>query len=214
MLYSTVQYSATPPEKMEEKSHPPTYSAAFDLHPYAQRPRGVLQLPSPSSNAFRSGTLSTVADFGSPCALRPDWAPTEADAELTQLPSLDWASRVQNRLSKSQPLDFTAPCFRRRPGLHSYRRFPSRQVEGKGKLVGEGFKSCYFGPDFVEHDVSAADWARFLEDVEVAGRVGIGGQVLATVAPVTMHMDATGANRLSNPSLFTSSAHYCYISPL
>lgn len=44
----------------------------------------------------------------------------------------------------------------------------------------------------VPHDVSAADWFRFLEDIVVSAKLSGAQNVISNVAPITMHLGATG----------------------
>lgn len=138
------------------------------------------------------------AKFDNPLAHNEAWAPTQEDQQLRQLPKVDFALRVKSRLTRSagKPFEPEPRSFQRHPPIMNATRPAFRpivlQSDGKTGLIGAGFKPYYFGPLMAAHDVSAADFARFLEDIFTAGKVGGAGQVVANVAPLTMHMGITG----------------------
>ena len=65
-------------------------------------------------------------------------------------------------------------------------------IPQESKELADGFKSFYPGRILVDHDVSTADWGRFLEDITVAGRLTGGQAIVSQVAPLTMHLGASG----------------------
>lgn len=136
------------------------------------------------------------ARFDNPFAHNDDWAPTLEDQQLRQLPKIDFSLRVKARLSRSagKPFDPEPRSFQRPPRVSAAQPFRPIVLESDGKtgLIGAGFRPNYFGPLMTAHDVSAADYARFLEDIFTAGKVSGAGQVVANVAPITMHMGITG----------------------
>lgn len=138
------------------------------------------------------------ARFDNPLAHNDAWTPTQEDYNLRQLPKIDLALRVKARLSRTagKPFEPEPRSFQRAPRLSSSAGHAFQPVvlqsNGKTGLIGAGFKPNYFGPLMTAHDISAADFGRFLEDIFTAGKVGGVGQVVANVAPFTMHMGVTG----------------------
>jgi len=125
------------------------------------------------------------------------WAPTAQDAQMQVLPKIDFMLRVKTRLSRTsgQPFAVEPRSFRRPvPANFPPPSFPpiAHQSAGKSNLIGEGFKPHYYGPLFVAHDVSAADYSRFLEDIVTAGQVNALGLVVANVAPIALHIGFVG----------------------
>ncbi len=111
------------------------------------------------------------------------------------LPKQAFMMRVKARFARTAGDIFNppAPSFQRQPATQwTYQPFPPISIKAAGKLLSDGFKPLYPGRVLADHDVSAADWARFLEDIQVAGRLTGGQSVWSNVAPVTMHLGATG----------------------
>lgn len=151
--------------------------------------------------------------YGHPFASSKDWSPGPADYQLSALPSVDLVDRIKQRFARSpgNPFDPPAPSFarpvprcgtgawplskgQRAPAVtySSFRPFSLASKDKKAKLAGDGFKGIFPGPVMVDHNVSVADWERFLEDLEVAGRLSGAQRIITEVAPITAHMGATG----------------------
>jgi hypothetical protein len=92
-----------------------------------------------------------------------------------------------------EPISFARPVPRSAVEARAYGFRPIIiQPEGKSGFIGGGFKPNYFGPLLASHDVSAADYARFLEDIFTAGKISGVGHIVATAAPIAMHAGLTG----------------------
>lgn len=91
------------------------------------------------------------------------------------------------------PLDPPPEAFSREPapGL-PYHPFPPFTIVAKGEYIDGGFPPVYMGSELGPHDVSEADWTRFREDVAIMGRLTGKQQIVSGVAPITMHIGATG----------------------
>lgn len=136
-----------------------------------------------------------LAEYGSPYAHSKDWRASPADLELTGFPEQKFSVRVKQRFSRS-PGDVWSkpgPSFGRPPQQGwSYAPFQPFSLPAAGEQLADGFKPLYPGRILADHDVSAADWCRFLEDIAVAGRMTGVQQVISNFAPATAHMGATG----------------------
>ncbi|TKY88271.1 hypothetical protein EX895_002623 [Sporisorium graminicola] len=136
-----------------------------------------------------------LAEYGSPYAHSKDWRASPSDLELTGFPEQKLMLRVKQRFSRS-PGDVwskPAPSFGRPPQQGwSYAAFQPFSLPASGEQLADGFKPLYPGRILANHDVSAADWCRFLEDLSVAGRMTGAQQVISNFAPVTAHLGATG----------------------
>ena len=136
-----------------------------------------------------------LAEYGSPFAHFKDWRASPADLELTGFPQQKLMLRVKQRFARS-PGDVwskPAPSFGRSPQQGCrYAPFQPFSLPAAGEQLADGFKPLYPGRILADHDVSAADWSRFLEDIQVAGRMTGAQQVISQVAPVTAHLGATG----------------------
>jgi hypothetical protein len=64
--------------------------------------------------------------------------------------------------------------------------------ETKKQILSDGFQPVYPGRLLVPRDVSAADWARFLDDIVAAGALTGKQKIVSNVAPITMHIGITG----------------------
>lgn len=164
--------------------------------------------PSPLSSRPTYGGMplnpqTALAQFGSPFATSPDWAPSAYDARLTHLPQVDLEARIKMRFSgpsAEQRALTPPPSFSRRfqPSQpYSLSHFEpvyvdSTKKEAKKQLLSDGFQPVYPGARLVQRNVSAADWGRFLEDIAVAGRLTGKQGLISNVAPLTMHLGATG----------------------
>lgn len=166
--------------------------------PQQQNPSGRQQPGGPQSNQVDKNLDPlgwALAEYGSPFAHSKDWRATPSDLELTGLPQQKLMSRVKQRFARSpgEVWDKPPPSFGRTPQQGwSYAPFEPFSLPAAGEQLADGFKPLYFGRVLADHDVSAADWARFLEDISVAGRMTGGQQVISNIAPVTMHLGATG----------------------
>lgn len=180
--YAPQQSYAPPPARI---SPPPPSAARIS-------PTGVDDDGSPQGSIY----AQAKAAYDNPLAHNDEWAPTQADYALRALPKIDFMLRVKSRLSRTagQPFATEPRSFRRQAPRTPTAPFAPiiLQPDGKDGLIGAGFKPNYFGPVLAAHDVSAADYARFLEDIFTAGKVSGGGQLVANVAPITMHMGVTG----------------------
>lgn len=167
-------------------------------HSYRVRRVHPSTLPVHDSDPTESIYVQRKAQFDNPFASNAEWAPTRADYELLTLPKVDMMLRVKARLNRKagNPFDPAPRSFQRPPRNAPVAYAPFSPLilksEGKTGLIGAGFKPGYNGPVLAQHDVSAADFHRFLEDVFTAGKVGAGGQMVAGVAPITMHLGLTG----------------------
>ncbi|EPQ31824.1 uncharacterized protein PFL1_00023 [Pseudozyma flocculosa PF-1] len=215
--YYTQQQAPYPPQQQQYQQPQQHYQQQQQQQPFPQHPSlppRQHQSATPSSSASASGpahvpasgaqdrpdalpeqALRALAAYGSPFAHSKDWAATRDDTLLLSLPKQAFKMRVKQRFARSPGDIFNppAPSFSRPPsGQWSYSPFVPISVKAQGKLLADGFKPLYPGRVLADHDVSAADWARFLEDIDVAGRLSGGQSVFANVAPVTMHLGATG----------------------
>lgn len=188
---------------------PPQYQPP---HVYAQPKPHVLSPPprpgghyqdaradaSRGAGSDESIYVQRKAAFDNPLASNAEWSPAREDWDMYSLPKVDIMLRVKARLNRKagNPFDPPPRSFQRAPRLAAHARRPFEPIilksDGKTGLIGAGFKPSYVGPVLAAHDVSAADFHRFLEDIFTAGKVGAGGQVVAGVAPVTMHLGVTG----------------------
>lgn len=144
---------------------------------------------------------TALARFGSPYATSSDWNPSPHDGRLTQLPQLDLELRLKMRFSgpsSEQRAMAPPPSFSRQPRLAYSTPFEPvyiRSAHNKKvdkQILADGFQPVYPGRLMVQHDVSAADWGRFLEDLVIAGKLTGKQSIISNVAPMTMHMGATG----------------------
>ncbi|CAO1627541.1 unnamed protein product [Parajaminaea phylloscopi] len=206
---------AIPPGQGEQAvTNTPSSSRAV-VYPPAQPP-----LPHSSSSASSSsGTAVPQAevDFGSPYANNSQWSPAPADYMYRQLPPVgNFVDRIKRRFARSSgnPLDSPSPSFRRpapAPGSPAWdprlreappvdytRPFepmvcPTKMTRKPHyATASDGFQPYYTGCELTRRDVSAADWERFLEDIEIAGSLTGGAKIFATVAPLTSYAGLTG----------------------
>lgn len=129
----------------------------------------------------------------------PDWAPQESDRQLTALEKAIIVSRAALRRSGEKAktsATLSIPSFQRAPGTalgQTYGRFaddvsiPSMRDQHEIE-----FKPQYPGVQMVDHDVSSADWAAFLEDLQVAAKYSAYQKAYANIAPVTQYMTVVG----------------------
>ncbi|KAN0066586.1 hypothetical protein ACQY0O_000680 [Thecaphora frezii] len=211
--YPQQQY---PQQQQQQFAQPPAYNqggAPYQQQSQPQQPprpgqprydstmSGNGQAPVPAHgeekrpDALPEQAQQALAAFGSPYAHSKDWAPAPEDSTLLSLPQQAFKMRVKQRFARTAGDIFNppAPSFSRPPSQQfSYTPFVPISIKASGKLLADGFKPLYPGRVLVDHDVSAADWARFLEDIGVAGRLTGGQSVIAQVAPVTMHLGTAG----------------------
>ncbi|PWN47602.1 hypothetical protein IE53DRAFT_371326 [Violaceomyces palustris] len=192
--YSQQQNAAYPPAQQQQQYYPqPDQKSQYQAQPPPPQPRDQAQASGGQPQADES--MHALQAYGSPYAHSKDWAATPQDANLSSLPQQAFKMRLKQRFARSPGDVFNppAPSFSRPPAPnHSYSPFNPISLPPDGKFLADGFKPLYPGRILADHDVSAADWARFLEDIVVAGRLTGGQQVLSNIAPVTMHMGATG----------------------
>lgn len=160
--------------------------------------------PAATSSAQSGMSLdakTALARFGSPFATSPDWSPSPHDAQLMHLPQLDLDLRVKMRFSgpsSEQRALAPPPSFSRQVRPSPVTNFEpifirsASSKPAKKQLLSDGFQPVYPGRLMVPRDVSAADWGRFLEDLVVAGRLTGKQSIISNVAPITMHLGATG----------------------
>lgn len=163
----------------------------------------------PSSSGFTNSAppdaKTALATFGSPFATSPDWSPSAHDAYLTQLPKLDIELRLKMRFSgpsAEQRANAPPPSWNRsfastHPSASAhfesvYIRSANTKSAAHKQILADGFQNSYPGRLMVSRDVSSADWARFNEDMVVAGRLTGAQSIVSNVAPITMHLGATG----------------------
>lgn len=177
--------------------YPPPRDAPPSVFPHRHLPNADAEL-SPGKNPDESIYVQRKAAYDNPLASNSEWSPTREDFELCSLPKVDIMLRVKARLNRKagNPFDPPPRSFQRAPRLsaNARRHFQPIVLKSAGKtgLIGASFKPTYVGSVLAARDVSAADFHRFLEDIFTAGKVGAGGQVVAGVAPVTMHLGVTG----------------------
>ncbi|KAI3488547.1 hypothetical protein L1887_47421 [Cichorium endivia] len=181
----------------------------LELDPRRACPTSIKQVDPTYRSYSPSATMSldpktALARFGSPFATSPEWSPLPQDACLTRLPSLDLDLRIQMRFSSpssEQRISAPPPSFHRRaiPSISSdamqfepvYIKSANNK-ETKKQILSDGFQPVYPGRLLVPRDVSAADWARFLDDIVAAGALTGKQKIVSNVAPITMHIGITG----------------------
>lgn len=160
--------------------------------------RSASSSPGPSNTTLDTSDKSeheiSIAKYGSPYAHNPSWAPTSNDYALNALPKTSIQLRFKQRFARSPGEIFDPPCpsFMRRPPHIDNNPFPPYSIPAKGKELAEGFKPYFPGGLLVPRDISPADWHRFLDDLDVAARLTGIQQVISQVAPITMHLGASG----------------------
>jgi hypothetical protein len=130
----------------------------------------------PSSSALNNASLAPGPSSNRLIA-SPDWSPGPGDASLLEIPRKNFGDSVKTRFSRSpgNPLEPPPPSLSRPPPPRSasttYSPFEPFYLPGKGEFVGDGFIPVYPGRVMVDHNISAADWERFLEDIVVAAEL-------------------------------------------
>ncbi|UZJ53119.1 hypothetical protein CBS101457_002439 [Exobasidium rhododendri] len=159
---------------------------------------------SSSSSSSRAPVVSlpdeqcqaAIAQYGSPYATNEDWRPSQTfEPRLSKIPALGIGMRIKQRFARKAGDIWNppAPSFVRGiPVRLSNTPFAPIHCKGAGELASNGFDPIFPGALMGAHDVSAADWHRFLQDLEVAGRLTGGQGAIANIAPLTMHMGVTG----------------------
>lgn len=195
------------PQQVQSPSDQQLYQSQPQPQPQQQQQQQYAQTPQDPAQSGQQDAPRTqvdkatdplgwaLAQYGSPFAYSKDWRATPSDVELTGLPQQKLALRIKQRFARS-PGDVWSelpPSFGRPPQQGwSYAAFQPFSLPVAGEQLADGFKPIYIGRVLADHDVSAADWARFLEDISVAGRMTGGQQIISQVAPITMHLGATG----------------------
>ncbi|GHJ88678.1 hypothetical protein NliqN6_5080 [Naganishia liquefaciens] len=166
---------------------------------YAAQPQPQQRSAAPQEALTGSIYQQALQRYGNPLAHNAEWSPTQQDYNALVLPTIDLTMRLKARFAgrgpdqvfDKPPVSFSRP---RNPGAFQPRPFApwSCRSVGKGKIAGEGFKGTYAGDIMVPHDVSAADWFRFLEDIVVSAKLTGAQQVLSNAAPIAMKMGVTG----------------------
>lgn len=187
-----------PPRPFEEqdraKAFPQRLQIVYDQTtssdlPSTHQRRGIVSISTEQAKA-------SVEQFGSPYASNEEWRPSgDFEPRLYKLPTLPIGVRIKQRFARSADDVWTPPCpsFQRDiPPNIIVDSFDLINVKGAGKLSSEGFDTIFPGRLMASRDISAADWARFLQDIEVSGRLSGKQGIIANVAPLTMHMSATG----------------------
>ena len=94
------------------------------------------------------------------------------------------APAPQHSYSSSRPLHPLPASFTRAPAPGcvagaTYAPFPAFHLPGRGKRVMSGFQTHYPARIMADHDISAADWDRFLADIRAVGSMRAGDYALA-----------------------------------
>ncbi|KAF8588170.1 hypothetical protein K439DRAFT_1336018 [Ramaria rubella] len=117
--------------------------------------------------------------------------------------------RASSSFKHRKPLDPPPPSFSRPvpPHLHPgapgnypggpLAPFPPLHLYSKEKSLDGGFPillpPCAFQPHpFSQRDIMEGDWARFLEDLQITGRLSGSEKIAATVIPIAMHIGLAG----------------------
>ncbi|ORY34551.1 hypothetical protein BCR39DRAFT_114570 [Naematelia encephala] len=144
-------------------------------------------LPTDHSPSTQPDNRFAGKNYGSPFANSPDWSPTSQDVVLVSIPEQTLQARLKARFARTPGDIFNPPSASfSRPAPHTIKSdlFEPYFISGKGALMGDGFKPHYPGRILALRDVSAADWGRFLEDIEVAGRLTGPQCIVSNVAPL------------------------------
>ncbi|PWN86933.1 hypothetical protein FA10DRAFT_189992 [Acaromyces ingoldii] len=197
---SSAQSSLPPPASHSRISSPGYASSSSYASAPSDAASSYVSAPSYASTISISAEQAQAAieRFGSPYATNADWRPSaHLEPRLSVLPSLGIGTRIKQRFARSAGDIWNppCPCFVRavHPGaIHRGSAFQPVRCKGKGELASDGFEPVFPGNILGPRDVSAADWHRFLQDLEVSGRLTGAQEVIAGVAPLTMHMGATG----------------------
>lgn len=179
------------------RENPPPYSG-IDFQREGEPSVGEQSVDFPSRVAG-SGYASNNNQFGSALAHNPSWSPTGEDYAAVNLPKVGFRLQVESRLKRKAkaPFDQLPVSFLRpvpsipQAAIHNFRPIV-HQPDSKWDIIGRGFKLKYNGRLLAPLDVSAADYARFLEDIVTAGRLSGVEQLISNLAPLSMHMGATG----------------------
>ena len=123
---------------------------------------------------------------------RADWGPTARDRDAPPvLPKRTCLGRLRESWTRKTgkplypppaSLARAAPPRAEKGTLSTtYAPFASFYLPGKSKRIANGFQPRYPAHIMVDHDVSAADWDRFLADIRVVGKVRPGEKALMTL---------------------------------
>lgn len=203
-------YTARQPQVHAPDRQPPPYTPR-QQNDYAlqqQQPSQDAHAAQPQQQQQTAGTQETptgsvyqqaLQRYGNPLAHNSEWSPTQQDYNALVLPTIDFTMRLKAKFAGRGPDQvFEKPpvSFSRRPNPQKFQPRPfapwSARSADKGRMAGKGFKGTYPGDIMVPHDVSAADWFRFLEDIVVSAKLSGAQNVISNVAPITMHLGATG----------------------
>lgn len=176
---------------------------------------------SPSPHAPSNGN-DAKNPFGSPFASNPSWSPSPTDHTASSIPSRSFQDKIKNRFARTAGDIFNPPCpsFARPLPLTIHRgAFESIMIQGDGSALADSFKPEYPGRILAPRDVSMADFARFLEDIAVAGRLEGKQQLISIAAPLTAHMGLAGhfvtkaiqkrMTRAKQPLCIEAIEHWC-----
>lgn len=206
---SNSRYEASPPSYFDASQGFNDYGTSTSTSTSQQHlmfnQHQAMQQQRMQNGMFNADSLPSInkqnkARFGNPLAHNETWSPTAEDYSLVRLPKIDYMLRIQSRLGRKAGNVFDLPPVSfSRPVPPSVSRVASRgfhpvilRSENKSGLIGSGFKPFYSGRIFSPLDVSAADLSRFLEDIITAGKLSVGGHIVANAAPISMHMGLTG----------------------
>ena len=209
-------------QTMTDSLPPPAYERYDRTSPAPST--GYHRTPSPVRPTSHAANKEAEYPFGSPFASNPSWSPTEADYATTSIPSRSFKDKIKNRFARTAGDIFSPPALSfARPlpplGPAAQQPFQSIIIKGDGDALADSFKPEYPGRILAPRDVSIADFARFLEDIAVAGRLEGKQQLISIAAPLTAHMGFAGhfvtkgiqkrMTRAKEPLCIEAIEHWC-----
>lgn len=131
--------------------------------------------------------------FDNPYAFNEQWHSTYHDVSLSALPNISIELKAKQRYSRRHGDQFNPPArsFMRDPGanpIFAPTKFEpiSIPTTDESNIAGRGFKTLYPGDVLALHDVSSADWARFLDDIAVAARLPMSLRSIPYIGPISL----------------------------
>lgn len=130
--------------------------------------------------------------FKNPLAHDEKWSVVPEDQKLKKLPSIDFKLKLKQAFTLELPKSRSGelPSFMRDPTdnplfdkSHKFAPMSFSSYSKKSRYVGESFESQFRGHVFSAHDVSPADWYRFLEDLIADDKFGLPGKLFSEKAP-------------------------------